>query len=219
MIYHIIYSLVWEKILPPILRSTKHLEWGKVLTKPLQWLNDLNWDEYIGINLTVYFDIATNYNKGDKVYGDDRAIYEALSNTIGNPLSDDVIWLKVLDNHIGVRERVKYNSQKILFEFALNRWFNVLAAPLIYIQNNTIYTGTMVMDRSSTDSSVIARDSNYSQSYMGNNPAYNNIAFTIFVPLAVFNALAATNTERENIIRNFADKYVLAGIIYDVQTY
>jgi hypothetical protein len=43
--------------------------------------------------------------------------------------------------------------------------------------------------------------------------------YTIFVPLAKFNSLAGNDVDRENIIRNFADIYNLAGLIYDVETF
>ena len=68
-------------------------------------------------------------------------------------------------------------------------------------------------------SSKVARNSLFSQSFLGRAYTYSNIAFSIFVPIAVFNALAGNNTDRENIIRAFADKYVLAGIEYNVITY
>ena len=43
--------------------------------------------------------------------------------------------------------------------------------------------------------------------------------FTINVPLALFTTLGTDNTNRENTIRIFADKYVLSGITYNVTTY
>jgi hypothetical protein len=55
--------------------------------------------------------------------------------------------------------------------------------------------------------------------FLGNSYTFSNYAFTIFVPVAVFNALDPDATNAENIIRAIADKYVIAGMEYDVQTY
>jgi hypothetical protein len=216
--YFIVFSLVWEKLYPPHLRKQKHLEWGNVLVAPLQWIRNLLFDVYIDGNSYGRWDITTSYLIGERVYYSDRGLYEAITNNIGVTPQTATDWKLILENHIGVRERVKYNSQKLLFEFALNRWFDTIGLQ-IYITNNTIYTGTFIMDRGSFNSSVISRNSVNASSYLGNTPLYDNIAFTIFVPLAVFNALAATNIDRENIIRNFADKYVIAGMEYNVVTY
>ena len=43
--------------------------------------------------------------------------------------------------------------------------------------------------------------------------------FTIFIPSAVYTALAADAATREKIVRAFADKYVPVGIFYEIQTY
>lgn len=219
-IYDVTFSTVWEKLYPPILRQVKTLAWGVVLMKPLQWLRDLFFNDYADGSSATYYDNSTAYIVDDKVYYDDRAVYICIQNTTGNLPTDTTYWKKILDNHIGVRERVRYNSRKIVFEYALNRWFNVYAPdPLIYITNNTIYVGAFVMGKTGTYSSVMARNSLFQTNFLGNSYTYNNIAFTINVPILVFNALASNNTDRENIIRNFADRYVLAGIEYDVQTF
>jgi len=219
-IYDINFSTVWEKLTPPILRQLKTLAWGTVLLKPLQWLRDLFFIDYADGSSSAYYDAATAYVVGDRVYWSDRAVYEALSNTIAIDPTDASIWKKILDNHIGARERVRYNSQKILFEHALNRWFDVYTPdPLIYITNNTVSASPFLLGQTGQTSSNVSRSSVYSQYYLGNSPSYASNTFTIFVPVAVFNALAGNNTDRENIIRNFADRFVLSGMIYDVQTY
>lgn len=43
--------------------------------------------------------------------------------------------------------------------------------------------------------------------------------FTIWVPVAVFNALASNDPDRTSIFRNFSDKFVIAGIVYTISTY
>jgi hypothetical protein len=219
-IYDINFSTVWEKLTPPILRQIKTLAWGTVLLKPLQWLRDLFFIDYADGSSAEFYDSLISYIVDDKVYYTDRAVYICIAPSTGNLPTDTTYWRKILDNHIGARERVRYNSQKILFEHALNRWFNVYAPdPLIYITNNTVSASPFLLGQTGQTSSNVSRSSIYSQYYLGNSPSYASNTFTIFVPLAVFNALAGNNTDRENIIRNFADRFVLSGMIYDVQTY
>jgi hypothetical protein len=55
---------------------------------------------------------------------------------------------------------------------------------------------------------------------MPNNATYPaQYNFTINVPSALFATLGNNLTNRENTIRSFADKYVLAGITYNIITY
>ena len=219
--YFIYFSLVWDKIYPPHLRKTKHLEWGKVLIKPLQWLRDLVFETYKEGFIGNEWNVSTAYSVGDRVYYIDRGVYEALSSTTGDLPTDTTFWKKILDCRIGVAERIKYNSQKILFEFALNRWFNVDTTidPPIYISNNTFSTSFLLGGQTGTTSSTMVLNSSFANNYLGNSFAYSSYQFTIYVPIAVFTALASNNTDRENVIRSFANKYVLAGMNYNVLTY
>ena len=219
-IYIIQFSLLWEKLCPPILRKALHLSWGTVLTQPLQYLRDLIFENYAnGSNYNAY-DNATAYVVGDRIYYTNRSVYECIEGTTGNLPTDTTYWRKIVDNRIGIRERIKYNSQKIVFEYALNRWFDVPSVdPQIYIQNNTIYGTAFLMGRAGIYSSTMPRSSSHQLYYLGNGYDYRSDAFTIYVPILVFNALANNDTNRENVVRNFADNYVLAGITYTVVTY
>jgi hypothetical protein len=68
-------------------------------------------------------------------------------------------------------------------------------------------------------SSVMPNNSQYQQNFLVNNYTVSDgFAYTIYVPLAVWTPLASNDTDRENLIRSFADKYNLAGMIYDVQS-
>jgi len=219
-IYVIDFSLLWEKLYPPILRQSLHLAWGTVVTKPLQRLRNLAFEDYANGSIATRYDNSTAYSVGDEVYYTNRSVYKCIEASTGNIPTDTTYWTKILDNRIGVRERIKYDSRKVLFEYALNRWFDVPSAdPQIYITNNTIYGTAFIMGRSGTLSSTMPRSSSHQLYYLGNSYTYRSDAFTIYVPILVFNALDTNNTNRENIIRNFADNYVLAGITYSVTTY
>lgn len=156
------------------------------------------------------------------------------------PDQDLVNWIKVLNNWIGLRERAKYNSQKIVLEYALNKVFLPLIYPLtttfrqptgwdgsgnpipnsdIFIQNNTVNSSAFFIGSDESQSSAVADSDDDQQSFIGDG--YTNTPFlaTINVPIAVFDALAGNDIDRTNVIRSFASKYILAGITYNVTTY
>lgn len=218
-IYIISFNLLWETLYPPILRLPNHLDWGKVLMKPLQYLRDLIFEDYANGSLYDMYDNITNYIVGDRVIYIDRGSYECIQDTIGNIPTNTSYWRKINDNYIGIRERIKYNSQKILFEWALNRNFICTG---IYISNTPLTTTGFLMGHTGPYSSTLAGSSNVSAnpSYLANSLTLSDgFSYTIYVPIAVFNALGTSNGQRESIIRAFADKYNLAGMFYKVVTY
>ena len=218
-IYIIQFSLIWEKLYPPHLRKALHLAWGTVIIAPLQSLRDLIFNEYANGSFAPKYDNATAYVVGDKVYLN-RVLYQCIEATTGNAPTNTAYWKVLLDNRIGIRERIKYNSRKIVLEYGLNRWFEIPSAdPQIYITNNTIYGTAFILGQAGEYSSTMARSSTHQLYYLGNNYTYRSDAFTIYVPIAVFNALASNNTDRENIIRTFANNYVLSGMTYSCVTY
>jgi len=98
-------------------------------------------------------------------------------------------WLKIQDNFIGVNELVKYNGQLIVFEHAINKWFNVTSAPFIYA------------------------DAVPFVSQLGGQQLLSatQLFVEIKVPIAVYNSLGANNTARDEAIRAFARRYTLGG--------
>jgi hypothetical protein len=126
------------------------------------------------------------------------------------------------DNFIGTRERAKYNSQKMLFEYGLNKYFQVTGPTYIYIQNNFAEADhVFIMGLSGPTSSRLVLNSQNAESYMGLVASYSTDVYdyTIYVPLAVFNALGTSDANREAAIRSFADIYNLAGMSYNVISY
>lgn len=216
-IYIISFNLFWEQLTPPILRQVLQLAWGKVLLKPLQYLHDLIFTDYASGGTAVEWDVLDPYVVGDRVYYIDRAVYECIANTTGDLPTDIDFWIKVLDNYIGIRERIMYNSQKIVFEYGINRWFMCAG---IYVDNAAVGYAGFVMGGSGEYSSTMYNSSVYSDAFLFNNyTALSVNHFTINVPVAVYTALAGNNTDRDNIIKSFADKYVMAGITYNIVSY
>ena len=127
-----------EELIPAQLRSDKLIAFVRVLLRPVKWLSSLFLDDYCkGSNAPTYNN-ATTYTMYDRVKWYDKGLYELrVSSSVGvHPTGDTLSktnWLKVLDCWIGADERVRWNSQRIVFEYAINKWFDVTSAPYIYL--------------------------------------------------------------------------------------
>jgi hypothetical protein len=231
-IYSYDNKIVAEQIAPPTLRQSKFLAWLYVITKPVQSLWDFAFNgykdgstfDYDLDDTFLFFPIGFVFTKGD-VIKYSKGIYVCIETFSFTGTIDLTKFNKLQDNFLGVEERIKYNSQKILFEYAMNTWFSVPNSYIpnpIFITNNFIQSETIfLMGGSSETSSVMPNNSVYSVDYMGNVPAYiaTTFDFTINVPLDLFNTLGTNAANKENTIRQFADKYNLAGTTYNVITY
>lgn len=223
-------DILGEQLLPPKLRQPKQLAWLKTLFRPtIQWLRDFFFDSYSTTQSLLPWVILTNYNRGDRVIWG-RAVYQCkaanaslipFNQPTGGQFSD-IYWFKLQDLFIGADERLTYNSQLIKFEYELNKYFLVPSSdPQIYITNNFPNLSVFVMGDSGQNSSVMYDNSLLSSAWM-----YDSASFPIFdgnytinVPAALFATLGTTSTDQENTVRNFANKYNLAGLMYGVTTF
>jgi hypothetical protein len=215
-IYDYDNQIVGEQLTPPVLRTAKQLSWINTLTAAVQNLWYLIFEDYRVGSVYPDYGFFTQYYVGDRVLFADKSIYECISNSLNISCLDTTKWVKVNDIFIGSDERVKYSAQKLLFEYALNKFF---ISSGIYITNNFIDVGDIfVMDTNSTESSVMPLDSFYQEDYMDLTATYASgiYDYTIFVPIADYTTLGSSANA---IIRTFADKYNLAGFQYDIQTY
>lgn len=222
-VYTLSVNYISEKLVPPSLRGVKMLAWLRVILKPLQSQWNNVFDDYATGSGYAQYDVSLSYVRTDRVIFSNKSVYECiLDATAGIPPDDSVYWVKINDIFIGANERLKYNSQKIVFEYALNKYFQIPVSPFIYITNNFVVADNVfVMSNSGLTSSVMPLNSAYQINFLGLVPAYATSVndYTIYVPLAVYNALGTNAINRENAIRQFADKYNLAGIQYNVIAY
>lgn len=223
-------NTVASQLTPPVLRKTKFLAWLYVIVKPIQTLWSQIFEDYKTGSVYFEYDVLTTYNFGDRVTYTNKSVYEATytdANGVaqsfnGVECTNTLFWTLINDNLFGVDERVKYNSQIILLEYALNSWYLVDAgSDQIYIENNPNISNVFVMGLDSQYSSTMSKDSNAMETYMGLNPNYPNVSFdyTIWFPNAVWLALGDSYDNRLNNITNFVNKYNLSGIRYMVDTY
>jgi len=220
MLFDFDIDIIIPNLVAPIKRLPKYLAWVKSLATPLQQAWQFLFVDYKTGSSYPDFNIGTTYYLSDMVIWTDKCVYMASyidgASFVGILPSNTTYWTKINSNFIGVDERVKYNSQKLLFEYALNRFFRTTG---IYIVNNFVTpTNVFAMGDSSESSSYMPSNSIYQADFMPDVPTYNTdiYDFTIFFPIADYTALGA---DAELIIRSFADVYNLVGMQYDIQTF
>lgn len=220
-IYDLDYTIAGPQLLPPDKRRTKMMAWIKALLKPLQYLHDIMFISYKQGSTDPQYAGGT-YNKGDRVVYF-FSVYESLIGTNAALPTDQTKWVKIQENFIGVDERVKYNGQKIVLEYALNKWFvtQFRQPPLqsdIYITVNQIIAKSFIIGSAKNNSSSVGLTT--SSEPVGTTVSSSVLKnMNINIPLSVFNALASTNAQRESIVRAFTNKYITSGITYNVITY
>jgi hypothetical protein len=200
--------LAWLRVLNASIRT----KYNDIFSTPASYLNGFSLAKWLAI---------TNYVKGNKVR-DGVAIYEALVNNTGFiPEVNPDKWLLISDDFVGADERVKYNGGKMLLEFILNRYLNTTATtiPTIYILNNIVDVNGFYMGTDGKGEFGEMGNASSQDDFFGVSYSLNQFAFTIYVPAALFTTLGTNAANRENRVRNVADKYVIAGMVYSISTY
>lgn len=130
-------------------------------------------------------------------------------------------WRKVQDSFIGIDESIKFNGTKTVLEYALNRRFLTAfvqpGAGVSDIYISTIGAGisSFIVGGVPANSSKVFLNS--SSEYVINSMIFGTpFDFTIYVPIGLATFLGA---EYENVLRKFADQYIVYGLKYLVQIY
>lgn len=230
-IYDIDFNQQASDLMPPDKRDPTYLSPMRALLKAIQWCRDLVLGNYRSGATAPAFG-AGPYAKYDQVLYKKKVYYSLIDANTDTP---DVItsWLPIQQNFIGVDERAQYDGLKLKFEYALNKWFatqfrqptSFVAAPDYYLPKSDIYLITNLLPISVFRVGISEIESSSVGLLDSSEAVYDNYNFTgvygltIMVPVAVWTALSTVTADRDNIIRNFADKYVTAGVLYDIQTY
>lgn len=221
-IYDVDYSKAGKQLLPPDKRGRLLVRFFYAFLVPLQWLRDLWFGSFRTGPTAQEWLSTTTYAKYDQVV---HNIYVYMSLKDGNTddPTDTTSWIVIQTNFIGMSERILYNCQVLVLTYALNKRFKT-----IFRQPNNvsdIFIG--VFPKPLSVFVVGGLEINSSKSYTTGSSEYviDSYSFTsyfnmtIYVPVAVYNALDPIDANREIIIRSFADRYMAAGIIYTITTY
>lgn len=220
-IYDITFSNRVVELLPPDKRYPKHVAWWKAMVKQLQYLHaDVFIDYRVGSDYPVW--APASYSKGDKViYG--QSVYESLIDSNTNTPTDTTTWRLYQNSFLGVEDRVKYNGQLLVLDYAVNDRFgtNFRQPPLqsdIYFSINTPVAGVFVVGGDEMNSSITFLQSS-SDFIIDSYSFVTFFNFVVNVPVAVWTELSADVNARDKILRNFIDPILPAGIRYEIQTY
>ena len=188
----------------------------QALLKASQWCRDLVLGSYkLGSTAPTYS--AGAYNIYDQVKFQ-KYIYECVKQGTTNDPTNTTDWRLIQENFIGVDERIKYNGQKLVLEWALNTEFDgVFRQPAtglnsdIYITNIAAVLSGYRVGQTETGSSTGQTTS--SDSIGGTYPFVQINNFQINFKAALY---ALTN---ESAVRNFVDKYLPTSLNYIIVTY
>ncbi len=221
-IYDVTFSKFGTQMLPPDKRGRFMRAYVACVLTPMQWINDLFREYRKGSTAPPYLTSTTYAIYERVVYR--YAVYESLqSGNLNNDPLNTAWWMKVQDNFIGVDERIKYSGHKLNLEYALNRYFGTTFRQPpnqsdIYIITHPKPASVFIVGADDDNSSIVFATT--SSEFVLNEYSFSDfINMTIRVPQAVYDALDIDPANREAIVRNFADRYVVAGIIYNVETY
>lgn len=201
-----------------------------VLVKPVQWLRDAFFSDFLnGTNYTAWSSL-TAYNKGDRVtFG--RASYECyVANTNQLPTAPESgYWFLICQDNIGIEERKKYTAQKLQLEYILNRRFSpsTITPPFgigtIYIityasKPRVLYSST----QDKTSGYTFPRTATAFYFCPKGNPSGGAWAlpnFIIYVPSAVLAAIDSDVASAKKVIMAETAKYSIGGMTYRVDSY
>lgn len=222
-IYDINFSKTGRQLLPPDKRNPNTVSLVKGLLAPMQWISDLWLKDYRVGSLAQNWLSTSTYVKYDRVKYK-FAIYESLAGgNLNNLPTDKTKWALVQPNFIGLSERLLYNGITLTLTYALNKRFGTIFRQPpnvadIYINNNNIPYPPFIFGGDSVSSSSFFSQS--STEYFINAYSFTStFNFSIFVPVAVYNALDPLSANRDKIFRAFVNSIIPAGITYNITTY
>jgi hypothetical protein len=216
-IYDIDFSQQGPELIPPDKRDSGTISLVNALLKAMQWCRDLLFTSYkTGATAPAY--ATGTYDKYDMVIFEKGVYYSLIAGNTDLP-TVETSWLKVQDNFLGADQRVKFNGQSIVLEYALNQRFGGVFRPPGSSSHSDIYFNKLVPVISGF---IVAQTEDYS-STVGQTDSDDKIGLRYpFVRLHNFqiNVLNSVYVlTNEQAIRDFANLYVPISINYTVVPY
>jgi hypothetical protein len=225
-----IFDINFSKLATEILPTHKRTDITEVTDSIIEPLNDLNiiFKWFREGNTAGQFNPLTVYAFG-QVVRYSRKVY--LRNEVTDGYSAGVIptnatyFVRISENFIGIAERLMYRPDKLVLEYALNRIFETTFRDLplisdIYIENVNTSDVNFGIGEIDTETATVGETDVLSLYFISENDFIaGETDFIVYVPLAVYNALASNNIERTAIMNDVIKKYRLTGYTYQIQTY
>ena len=242
--YQIDYSNYAWSYMPLVKATASHLQWVYEQVKPVERLNTLKFTEYYyGVSYSEY-DPAFGYNIGDRISGGltyQNKQYECITQSVFGTFSITGKWREILPTFIGWEERLKYLDSRVVFEWALNKFFGTTfsqpnfddtSKSEIYIEDNTTVDIVFTIGPDDFSSSFISpidstRGGNLTNNvWLGPDPVLYPQAgetFKIYVPTSFYQSLPGYNAgvsfSADKVIRTFVDTINYQGMTYKIYEY
>lgn len=177
-----------ELLIHPDRRKRKVKDYLNAITYPLTYLVKYLFEDYrkglrAGID-AEYYDNSTTYYKDELIIFTDDSVYECLETSSSVP-------------------PVGHASSS-------TKWRKYLKS-YIGAEERQRYNGQLIMLCYMINKKF--RITSGDLIYFTHTTSFGSVLFNVYVPLAVYNALGATNTDRDNVILGYLEKYVPAGVI------
>jgi hypothetical protein len=224
-IYDVDYSIIFKQILPVDKRVEPNLSWGTSLVKPLQWNHDNFFSEYLDGSSALEYDAGTSYALFQEVRYNNR-IYQCIKESTGNAPTNTAYWIEVNKDFRGARQRIKYNGQKLVLEYILNKWFGTtfISKPIdesvnseFYIRNTNENSNNFFVGETSPNTSYVASYSGIQEYFVPEESGISTTNFKVYYPVTVI-PLEESDPKYKQMVA-IVDKFKLYGTTVGYQSY
>lgn len=221
--YNVNYNTTIESLLVPDKRTEKTTAFNTALVAEVANNHDLLFTIYKDYSVFPTWTAGTYAKNALVKYN--KSIFQSVENgnTTQPTLSDK--WRLVSENFLGSDFRLSITGSKLNLEYALNTWFgSTFRQPSagnsdIYLTTNSIVPIPVFrVGRTEIESTSVGTLTS-SQLIVDSYSFATQYNLTINIPSALFTSLGTTNDVRNSVVRSFADKYINAGLTYQIQTY
>lgn len=204
-----------KDLMPPDKRTPATIASVRALLKCVQWCRDRILGSYKSGSAAPQWSPGT-YNKYDQVIFKKKIYSSLVAGNTADP-TDATAWELILNDFIGVDERIKFNGRKLVLTYALNKRFGGTFRLPITMTNSDIYITKLPLVPygfrvAKTFGSSVGQTT--SSDTIGSPLPYiriNNFQINFLA------SLYALTNEKE--VRDFVDLYRVAGLRYTIVPY
>jgi hypothetical protein len=226
--YECDFNLQAQRLTPITKRQDVRLGLLESISEAIQWNRDNFFDKYLEGDSAAAWDVGTNYVRYDRVNYQNR-IYECTNDIISELPTNTDYWVLVVSDFRGATERIKYNCQKIILEYILNKWFAAaFRQPStgldsdFYIVDSVRRADTMTAFNETTVSGVYVASNTFqsptfTQQWVYEVPAYSSgVNFAVYYPLAT---IPTTTDDKYYQMVSLINKYKIFGSTVEYISY
>lgn len=201
------YTLQEYRLTPITKRLPVRLAFLECIGAPVQWNRDLFFDKYIAGADYAAFNIGTSYARYDRVNYQNR-IYECINDVTAQLPTNVSYWIQVLSDFRGAQERIKYNCQKLIMEYILNKWFGTTfnqpggGNSIYWIETLNRNNGAFTIHSSGPDSIRVNRS--FQIAFIKSSNVYSPFDFQVNYPVGI-------TSDQYNEMTSLVEKYKLSG--------